>query len=154
MMSSAKPPQVKERYTSGSDLDQVGFHDCHVSGVRWDSSGFEVVFELDYIVEWVEPSPGERGYRFWVSPAELRFSDVDDFRLELAWTGLALDCSIQDLHRREKRTTPNGNVQWRWEFELAVPQGTIALWATGFELRIQRPPTLSATQEFFRRGRG
>ncbi len=152
-MNSGEPPQVKERYTS-DDLDVMGFHDCHVSGVRWDSAGFGVAFDLDYIVKWVQPTPDERGYRFWVSPAELRFSDVDDLCLELAWIGLALDCSIQDLHRREKRTTPNGNVQWRWEIELAVPPGTIVFWATGFELRIQAPPMLSATQALCRHGRG
>ncbi len=42
-----------------------------------------------------------------------RTFDVDDLCIELAWIGVMLDCSIQNLHRREKRTTPNGNVQWR-----------------------------------------
>lgn len=152
-MSAANPPRVKERYTS-DDLEQVGFHDCRVSGVRWDAGGFEVAFDLDYIVEWVQPTDSQRGYRFWISPAELRFSDVDDLRIELAWIGLTLDCSIQDLHRREKRATPNGKTQWRWELELAAPQGAIVFWATDFELKIQGPPTLSATQELCRRDRG
>ena len=145
-MSATNPPRVKERYTS-DDLEQLGFHDCHVSGVRWDARGFEVAFDLDYIVEWVPPTDGEQGYRFWVSPAELRFSDVDDLCIELSWMGLALDCSIQDLHRREKRTTSNGKLQWRWELELATPQGAIVFWATDFDLKIQAPPTLSATQD-------
>lgn len=147
-MSSDEPPRVKERYTSISeDLDLVGFHDCHVSGVHWDSERFEVAFDLDYIVEWVQPALGEQHYRFWISPAQLRFSDVEDLRLELSWISLALDCSIREVHRRESRTTPSGKVQWCWEIELTIPVGSIIFWATGFELMIQGRPRLSATQK-------
>ena len=149
-MSGTNPPRVQERYTS-DDFDRLGFHDCHLSGAHWNSDTFEVTFEIDYIVKWLEPTAAEQAYRFWVSPAELCFMNVDDLHLELAWDGLALDCSVQELHRQEMRTTPNGMAQWKWELEFSVPEGRIVFWATDFELRIKNSPTLSATQRLCRK---
>ena len=80
-MGCVEPPRVKDRCTS-ADMGQLGFHDCRVSGIRWDASRFEVAFDLDYIVEWVAPMDGDGSYRFWISPAELRFANVDDVRIE------------------------------------------------------------------------
>ena len=149
-MGCVEPPRVKDRCTS-ADMGQLGFHDCRVSGIRWDASRFEVAFDLDYIVEWVAPMDGDGSYRFWISPAELRFANVDDVRIELEWSSLALQCSVRDLHRRGKRITPSGEDQWCWELELSEPEGRIVLWATDFELNIHAAPTLCATQELGRR---
>jgi hypothetical protein len=142
-----KIPQVKECYTE-EDIEQLGFHDCYVSGVRWNADEFEVKFNLGYIVEWVQPTRIDQKYGFWICPAELCFVDVDDLHIDLNWVGQTIECCIQEFHRREKRMTPNGKTQWNWALEMSKPEGTIDLWATGFELKIKGSPVLSDTQRF------
>ena len=149
-MKSSEAPDFKKLYTS-ADLELLGFHDCHVSGVRWDPERFEVVLEMGYILSWIQPAPDEERYRFWVAPAELRFLNVSDLHLELSWPGLVLDCSIQDLHRQEERLTPNGSTEWFWDLELSEPDGSISLWATDFHLRIHDQPKLLDTPRLSRK---
>jgi hypothetical protein len=139
------PPDVRDRYTE-IDFECLGFHDCYVYGIRWSIEEFAMQFDLDYIVKWVEPAAEDQRYQFWVCPAELCFKNIADTQVNLNWKGLAPECQIQDIRRHDSRVTPNGSIQWRWNIELATPEGSIALWATGFELRIKGPVTLSNTQ--------
>ena len=60
------------------------------------------LFDLDYIVEWVRPTPPERLLGFWISPATLVFHDVRHIRggnLDLDSYDFWLD--IQDLGRSD-----------------------------------------------------
>ena len=138
-------PDFKTNYSS-EEFDGLGFHDCHISSIRWEPRDFTVTFLLDYILEWVRPESGDGNFRFWVSPARLCFADVDDLAIELSWRKSAPECHVRELHRRDSRTTPNGSTQWLWEIETSVPSGRIGMWATGFELELLKPPTLSETQ--------
>jgi hypothetical protein len=144
------PPLTRDRY-SEDDFDSLGFHDCYVYGFKWDSNDFSLLFDIDYIVKWAEPIAADQRFQFWISPAELCFKNIADTTLELNWAGFAPQCRINELQRVKSRTTPNGTTQWYWEFELAAPRGAIALWATGFELRIQAPPSLSPSQQLPKR---
>ena len=110
------------------------------------TSDFTFCLDLDYIVKWVQPAGSGEYYSFWICPAQLSFKNIEDVLVNLDWTGLAPDCQIQDIRRHSTRTTPNGNVQWFWEVELLEPSGSISLWATGFELSMTGPSTLSKAQ--------
>jgi hypothetical protein len=144
------PPDVRDCYTE-IDFVSMGFHDCYVYGIRWNIDNFALILDLDYIVKWVQPAAKDQGYQFWVCPAELNFTNIADARVDLNWMRLAPECQIQDIRRHDSRTTPNGSTQWYWEIELATPEGSIALWATGFELKIKQPPVLS-NKQYIREG--
>ncbi len=135
-------PQTKSVYTT-EDFESLGFHDCYVHGIRWISSSYSLLLDLDYIVEWIE---SEGRYKFWLAPAELSFEYASEVKMSLDWTKLAMECQIQDVHKRDRRTTPNGSDDYNWEIEFARPYGSIDLWATGFELRIQAAPELREVQ--------
>ena len=134
--------QTKSTY-SAEDFETMGFHDCYVHGIRWDSSTCALVLDLDYIVQWIE---NDGNYQFWVAPATLHFEYSSEVKMSLDWTRLAMECQIQDIHRLERKTTPNGSEIFRWEIEFARPCGSIELWSTDFELRIQAEPKLLETQ--------
>ena len=138
-------PEFKPRYSS-DEFEKLGFHDCYVSGIQWEPHDFTTTLFLDYVLEWVPPEVEGGNFRFWVSPAKLRFLDVDDLAIDLSWGKFAPECQVRDLNRGESRTTPNGSTQWRWTLETAVPDGQIRLWASGFDLEILKPPSLSSTQ--------
>lgn len=135
-------PQLNSAY-SAEDFETLGFHDCYVHGLRWESATYALILDLDYIVEWSEH---DGSYKFWVVPATLHFEYSSDVKMSLDWTHFAMECQIQDLHRRERKATPNGNEIFRWEIEFARPCGSVELWAADFELRIQEKPRLVETQ--------
>jgi hypothetical protein len=138
-------PDFKKKYTD-DDFATLGFHDCYVSSITWDADTYSFALFIDYILKWVEPLKSEVNYQFWISPAQLRFVNVDDVELDLRWNGLMMDCIIDDLQRKQSRVTPNGARQHQWEFLLSEPNGSISLWATNFELTILAPPTLTDQQ--------
>ncbi len=142
---SMKQPSPKSQYTD-EELDDLGFHDCYVWGMRWDAQTYSFSLDLDYIVEWVKPADRDGAFRFWTSKAELCFGNVDNLEISLSWDQCLLECQIQDIHRRESRNTPNGTTQWRWELELSSPEGEVSFWATDFQLRIVTSPVLSDGQ--------
>jgi len=62
-------PNAKSVY-SVADFKTLGFHDCHVHGIRWDSSAYALILDLDYILQWFEKGGS---LEFVVAPAEIRF---------------------------------------------------------------------------------
>lgn len=144
-MAATDIPTVRDCY-SEADFERLGFHDCRIWAIRWSPQDFSIALDLDYIVEWVEPTQEASNYAFWICPAELRFANVDGVDVALQWSGLPLECHIAELHRRESRQTPNGTLQWLWELELSAPGGSISLWATGFHLKMLAKPVLSNVQ--------
>lgn len=141
-------PQIKSVY-SVEDFDVLGFHDCCVHGIRWDSASYALIIDLDYIVQWIE---NNGSYEFWVAPAELYFAYSSEVKISLDWTRMTMECPIQDVHKHECRMTPNESEEYHWEIEFANPYGAIELWSGDFELRIQAEPVLSKTQRL--RGSG
>lgn len=140
--TSMKSPQFKPVY-SAADFESLGFHDCYVYGIRWISSSYSLIIDLDYIVQWLETNGS---YNFWVAPSELRFDYASEVKISLDWTKLPMDCQVQDVHRHDRKATPNGSNSYHWEIEFVRPYGSIDLWATDFRLSLQATPILSPAQ--------
>ena len=131
------------RVLSESDAGLDSFHDCHVHGLHWRRDTFSFSMDIQYILEWIEPNDGTSGYRFSISEARLRFRDVDDLKVALDWSGLALDSQIASIRMLKTRTTPTGALQRYFEIEFADPEAIISLWSTGYELALLHEPVLS-----------
>ena len=140
-------PNTKSVF-SVSDFETLGFHDCHVHGIRWDSSAYALVLDLDYIVQWTEKNGS---FEFLVAPAQIRFDYSAEVKVSLDWSNLAMECQIQDIHKRDRRQNPNGSECYLWEIEFTTPSGSIELWANDFELKFLAEPESSKTQKL-RRG--
>ena len=100
--------------------------------------------DVQYILEWLEPSDGSSGYRFSISEGRLTFQDVDDLKVSMDWSGAALDSQIASIRVLKTRVTPSGRVQRYFEIEFADPEATISLWSTGYELKLLQEPVISA----------
>ncbi|TWT29144.1 hypothetical protein KOR42_55650 [Thalassoglobus neptunius] len=136
-------PNGKSVY-SVADFETLGFHNCHVHGIRWDSSAYALILDLDYILQWIEKGGS---FEFVVAPAEIRFEYSAEVKVSLDWSNLAMECQIQDIHRRDHKRNPNGTECYLWEIEFATPSGAMELWATDFELKILAEPERSETQK-------
>jgi hypothetical protein len=132
------------RVLSEAEANLSSFHDCHVHGLRWRWGQFIFSLDLQYILEWIEPSNASHGaYRFLVSEARLVFHNASDLKVSMDWSGSALDSEIAAVQVLGTRTTPNGQVERCFEIEFADPDGTILVWSTGYEVVLLREPVLS-----------
>jgi len=128
---------------SESEAEPESFHDSHVHGLSWRRAEFAFSVDLQYILEWIEPSDISSGYRFSICEARLTFRDVDDLKISMDWLGAALDAQIDALRIVQSRTTPTGRVQHYYEIEFSEPGANIALWSTGYEVALLQDPVVS-----------
>src|ERR1700750_3136702 len=78
--------QQKHRNMESSNLekknwDETNFqtmqwHDCKIYAIAFDSERFELVLDIDFIVEWIAPKDSQSTYEFWMVPATLAFKNV------------------------------------------------------------------------------
>lgn len=66
------------------DYEQMGWHDCHIYGLVFqnddsDSFATDLIFDIDYIFQWVHPTPPQRNFSFWVAPCTLKFENTFAF---------------------------------------------------------------------------
>lgn len=132
------------RWTT-EDFDVLSWHDCHIHGLRLASVNeehgtAELVFDIDYIVEWL--CQGEQAFRFRVAPATLTFHDVFGLRLELDYASPAAGMtpfSIEGIER-EPISYPSGTPSFRWRLPVNWPSGEITFESPGFTQVLRQEP--------------
>ena len=123
---------------SHQDFDIMGWHDATVHGFAIIASKFELLFDIDYILKWVEPEPPDNYYTFWVSPATLVFEGVQDIRIELDVLNIQ-DIDLQGISREGPIPAPNGElIDWNWLLD--ANQGNIQFRGSGFKQYFRRAP--------------
>lgn len=86
---------------SDRDFDVMGWHDSTIYSlgvVEYDEDTLpptRLLFDLDYIVRWLEPVRPARHFTFWVAPATLVFEKA----WNLSGTVAGDDLEVADLHR-------------------------------------------------------
>lgn len=119
------------------DFEQMGWHDAAIHALAFAPDTFEMLFDLDYILQWIHPIPPERYFSFWIAPATLVFENAADVRIEV--TGRYF--TLETIQRSDERAAPNGQPQWLWT--LNGNEGTISVRATGFAQYFRRAPILT-----------
>jgi hypothetical protein len=111
----------------------------------------QLLLDLDYIFQWIDPAPPDSHFSFWIAPATLIFKNVINLNMEVNHEPPhTFDFEILDIHRLEEFTYPQGGTYWKWKIELG--NGNIYFKATGYEQIVRQPPALTTSQEFPNRG--
>lgn len=135
---------------SDAEFEEMGWHDVRVHAVGFSPETFELLLDVDYILEWRGPRAGEDCYEFVVAPATLVFLGVSDLHFDLhSFTG---EFSIDDLRRDDPQPTPNGATDHAWWLE--TNEGTVRFRAVGFRQHLRRVPQVLPGQSFTLEGRG
>ena len=87
--------------------------------------------------------PGEKFYKFWLSPATLLFEDVGEVRMSVEAFGKPI---LLNLERSEPATREGYQTTWRWTFDCI--SGEISFRASGFTQFTRRAPILCGKQVF------
>ena len=128
-------------------FEEMSWHDNHVHALRIvegvHGSG-ELVLDLDYILEWICNSDGNR---FRITPATLTFLDVTNLRISLDYATPMAAMGPFSMHGIERRKEPRERyVAQVWKISISWPKGEITFEAKGFVQRGYGTPVLTEVQ--------
>ncbi|MBB4634256.1 hypothetical protein [Longimicrobium terrae] len=136
-----------------ADFERMGWHDATIRAMGFPGDEWTFALDIDYILQWINPAPGETHFSFWVAPATLVFENVSDLRIDVEPQG---EISIQDLRRDDEQPTLAGfqgpPLHWRWTLD--CNEGEITLRATGFRQIFRGAPVRCGGQTLSGEQRG
>ena len=143
---------VEKWIWSEADFEEMGWHDSHIHGMAFFPDDFELTFDVDYILKWVDPEPDETYFKFWVAPATLVFKNVHDVEFEIdSYNGnLEIDNIKREQESRPINAELTGNTrEWLWTIE--CQEGEIRLRSVAYEQFIRAAPQLVLRQTLDRK---
>jgi hypothetical protein len=142
---------VEKSVCTHADFDRMGWHDAAVHAVAVEPASphpGRLLLDLDYIIEWIDPTPPETSYEFWLCPATLAFDAAADLRADLSRVGLAFEPAIDQVVRSEPY---EHGIR---DSTIAGHEFTITLRARGFAQYLPRRPTRARGQRLSVQDRG
>ena len=145
--------EIEKWVWTEADFDQMGWHDVQVYAVAFLPNTFELMLDIDYILEWIHPAPNETYFKFWVAPATLVFGNVYEVEMGLDEPDFELDA----IERKEPREPKNAqhigrDTEWLWSLE--AHRGGMSFRSVGYKQYIRRSPVLSQLQTLEMGARG
>jgi hypothetical protein len=135
---------LDKRIWTDQDFETMGWHDATVHAYVCQPQSHKILFDIDYILKWVDPVPPGTHFTFWVVPATLVFEDV--FEVDIQIQSLQGELTIQEIKRSNPKLSPNGKMVV-WHYFLDGNEGAISFQATGFKQYFRKPPLLTNSQE-------
>jgi hypothetical protein len=125
------------------DFEIMGWHDSHVYAIAFSPEKFEIIFDIDYIFEWIHPKPDEKYFSFWVSPATLIFENSYDIELHIESYNGGLE--IDSIKREHVGMPINAQFigkdkEWIWTIE--CQEGEIKFRSSGYKQYVRAEPRL------------
>jgi hypothetical protein len=124
-----------------TDFDVMGWHDSRIHALAFSPNVGEMIFDIDYILQWLHPKPNETHFQFWVSPATLVFENVYDAEFDIGSYNGGLEI---DIIKREDAGSPHNaqligkDKEWQWIIE--CQEGEIRFRSTGYKQYIRANP--------------
>jgi len=151
-MSEKSINNLKKKIWTDSDFDEMNWQNCLIYAVAFYPATYEVSFDIDYVF-YTEKHDGCD--RFWMSPATLVFSNVNDLEFSIeSWNGGLQIASMERTAIGKPRNLEyiNRDIEWLWLID--CEEGEIKLKSVGFNQYIRRPPILTEGQSLSLEERG
>lgn len=131
------------------DFDSLSWHDCHVHGFSLEAGAdgtADVIFDIDFIVEWRCHADGPVAFR--IAPANLTFHAVSGLRVELDYAAVTAGMTPFSLAGIERtlHENPHGFRTHHWRLPINWPTGAITFESPGFTQVLRRAPLLVERQ--------
>jgi hypothetical protein len=139
--------KVEKWVLTEADFDSMGWHDSRIHALAFQPENFELVFDIDYIFEWIHPKPDETYFKFWIAAATLVFENVYDIEFDIDSYNCKLE--IDNIKREDGRRPHNAQhigkeTEWLWIVE--CQEGEIRFRSAGFKQFIRAMPQLRHSQ--------
>jgi hypothetical protein len=136
--------ELEKAVWKSADFDVMGWHDATIWSIALVGDQFELLFDIDYIFQWVDPVPPEQYFSFWVSPATLVFEGVQNIVVDIEINYIQ-QIEVAEINREGPITSADGDLSnWKWVVELQ--QGRIQFEADGFTQYIRKAPIYGSSQ--------
>jgi len=140
--------KLEKNYWTETDFDVMGWHDSKIHGLSFDSNSqsfkSDLLFDIDYIFEWVNTNPINKYFTFWIAPCTLVFHDVHNLKMNLdSEDYLSTEVEINVLRIISKQS--NSKIQL-YQAELVTNFGEIAFICSGYEQFVRKPPIHTTEQ--------
>lgn len=131
------------------DYEQMGWHDCSIYGLTFlpvdEEGATNLLFDIDYIFKWVNPSKPGQPFSFWISPCTLLFKDTFALTINVDRRGGTTDMlEIADLYLVDKVEQETKN--WIYEWKIDLQEGDIKFKSSGFEQIVRQKPIFTGGQ--------
>lgn len=131
------------------DFNDMGWHDANIYGMiiekgeePWQSY---LIFDIDYIFEWIHPIPPQEYFSFWVAPCTLMFKEVYELRIDLDQQGNTLELfDFDSITMSSKKELNNGCTVYEWLLGLHI--GEIQFKSLGFDQIVRKTPVYTNSQ--------
>lgn len=146
-----KPYRLEKTIWIDKDFSSMGWHDATVWAISPNPDEYELLLDIDYIFQWVEPAEGNLYFQFWVSPVTMVFESAHSLKIGIESPGGSIE--IADLYREHPSLAPNGKFA-EHTYRFVCQEGEIRVRATGFQMFVRRSPVLLQTQGLSLKQRG
>lgn len=131
------------------DYGQMGWHDCTIYGLTFlpvdENGATDLVFDIDYIFKWVNPSKPGQPLSFWVSPCTLVFKSAFALTMNIDRRGGTTDMlEVADLYLVDK-VEQEAN-KWIYEWVIELQEGKIHFKSSGFDQIVRQQPIFTKSQ--------
>lgn len=122
-----------------ADLENLCFHDCRIFAMT--PEGDDLVMDIDYMFEWIEPEEGETGFTHPISPCTLHFKNVEDMGMFFEGTYPDVSFIMQDCYEEENAFSPEQHT-----YKIECLGGNFILRCDGFEMIVRKQPMFVKNQ--------
>lgn len=134
---------------STDDFEKIHWHDNAIHGFRILEGELcgDLVFDIDFISEWL--SPVEGAFSFRVAPSDLTFHEVSDLIVSINYAAASAAVQPMTIHEihRETITYPNGYSSFSWRIELNWPPNSFFTFQSrGFTQHQRMEPIITGAQ--------
>ncbi len=136
----------KDTHLTDKDFETMGWHDCRIYGIKFPNELFSLTLDIDYIFKWIKSVSTYTG--FWVSPCELTFIDVFNFKIDIDFANTNL-LFIKNIYRDNNRISKENGALY-WDYTIECDEGEITFSSTGFVQIVKSSPILSESLDLGR----
>jgi hypothetical protein len=146
-VTTSKIYNLEKSIWTEKDFNSMGWHDSRIHGfaITTDDENFqsELLLDIDYIFQWINPVPPDVYFTFFVAPCTLVFHNISDLTVDIE-TGriVGVELEIADLHLVEKREQTD-IIYWNIETQ----QDDIKFEASGYTQYVRQNPKLVRGQK-------
>ena len=125
------------------DFDNMNWHDSFIYALTLGEKN-ELIFNIDYIFQWIHPTKESNYFNFWVSPCTLVFDNVYELRLDIE-VSEPFEIEISEIQRDNPQKPKNADyilrdIEYDWTIE--TNQGEIKFKSVGYKQFVRQTPTL------------
>ncbi len=148
--------QLEKQIWTERDFDVMGWHDSNIHAICFSQlKEYKLVFDIDYIFNWMHPLEGETYFKFWIAPCTLIFENV--YNLVFDFETPLYEFTISEITKNSPQLPQNAEykeneTEYNWVIDTF--NGEISFKSTGYKQYVRQQPKLVTEQELDFESRG